>query len=108
MKPWDIYAWEFPGIGAHPAVIISHQDRVSLKPQVCVLLCSSQRANRPPKPHEVLLNSADGLDWETLVKCDMIYAAQKDRLKDKRGVVSPARRRQIAERVVRCLAFAGL
>ena len=108
MKPWDIYTWEFPGIGVHPANIISHDERVSLKPEVCVLLCSSQRANRPPKQHEVLLNSADGLDWETLVKCDLIYAARKEQLTAKRGTVAPARRRQIAERVVKSLAFARL
>src|SRR5437667_7479533 len=100
MKSWEIYTWEFPGIGSHPAVIISHLERVNLKPEVCVLLCSSQRANRPPRPHEALLDSADGLDWETLVKCDLIYAASKDQLKERRGVAGPARRRQIAERVV--------
>ncbi|MCI0539963.1 MAG: type II toxin-antitoxin system PemK/MazF family toxin [Verrucomicrobiales bacterium] len=99
MKPWDIYTWDFPGIGPHPAVIISHQDRVDLKPEVCVLLCSSQRANRPAKAHEVLLNGADGLDWETLVKCDIIYAAPKAHCKSKRGTVTLLRRRQIAERV---------
>lgn len=47
------------------------------KPEVNVLLCSSHRTNRPPKPNEVLLNGADGLDWETLVKCDLVYAVRK-------------------------------
>ena len=81
---------------------------MSLKPEACLLLCSSQRASRLPKQHEVRLNGADGLDWETLVKCDLIYAASKEQLKDKRGTVTHARRRQIAERVVKSLAFAGL
>ena len=81
---------------------------MTLKPEICVLLCSSQRANRLPKPHEVLLNGADGLDWETLVKCDLICAVRKDQLQEKRWIVTLARRRQIAERVFKSLAFAGL
>jgi hypothetical protein len=35
------------------------QNVLRAKPEVCDLLCSSQRANRPPKAHEVLL-SFDG------------------------------------------------
>lgn len=31
MRPWDIYTWEFPDIGAHPAVIISHDEREELQ-----------------------------------------------------------------------------
>ena len=108
MKPWDIYTWNFPGIGPHPAVIISHSERVARKGEVNVLLCSSHRANRPPKPNEVLLNGADGLDWETLVKCDLIYTVLKEQLIQKRGQVAAARRRRIAECVVKSTAFAEL
>ncbi len=108
MKPWDIYTWEFEGEGSHPAVIISHPDRVANKTKVCVLLCSSQRANRTPEVHEVLLDAADGLDWATLCKCDLIYSAPKSALKQRRGIVTHARRRPIAERVINSLAFAGL
>ena len=61
-----------------------------------------------PKANEVLLNGADGLDWETLVKCDLIYTVPKDELGQKRGEVTPERRRQIARCVVRSLAFAQL
>jgi mRNA-degrading endonuclease toxin of MazEF toxin-antitoxin module len=108
MKAWDIFTWDFPGIGPHPAISISNEARVTLKPEVCVLLCSSRRATRAPKAHEVILNGADGLDWETLVKCDLIYTAPKDQLKNRRGSATKIRRRQIAEKVVKCLAFEGL
>jgi mRNA-degrading endonuclease toxin of MazEF toxin-antitoxin module len=108
MKPWEIYTWNFPNIGPHPAVILSTEERARLKPSVNVLLCSSQRAARAPQIHEVMLNGADGLDWETLCKCDLLYAVEKSQLTQRRGLVSVARRRAIAERVIRSLGLAGL
>ena len=47
MKPWDIYTWNFPKIGPHPAVILSTEERARHKPLVNVLLCSTQRAGGP-------------------------------------------------------------
>jgi hypothetical protein len=38
----------------------------------------------------------------------LIFAVPKDQLKVKRGSVSPARRRAIAEKVIRALGFAGI
>jgi len=107
MKPWDIWSWKFPDAGEHPAVLLGTEERVRLKPRVCVLLCSSQRANRKPQLHEVLLDEADGLNWETLCKCDVVYAAPKAELIKRRGVVAEERRRSIAERVIRALGLAG-
>ena len=102
MNAWDIYSFDFPEAGPHPAVVISSQERSAYKPWVSVLLGSSQRASRPPDATEVLLNSADGLDWETLIKCDLIHAVRKSDLRGKRGTVSPARRRQIVQRMIEC------
>ena len=99
MRPWDIYTYEFADAGAHPAVIVSHPDRVARAEWVNVLLCTTQRANRPPKATEVRLNGADGLDWETLCKCDALWLVEKARLKAKRGTVTPARRRQIVDKI---------
>jgi hypothetical protein len=84
------------------------EERVRLKPRVCVILCSTQRATRKPDLHEVLLDTADGLDWETLCKCDVVYAASKTELVKRRGTVTSLRRRAIAERVIRSLGLAGL
>jgi len=108
MKPWDIYTWEFPGAEAHPAVILGTETRLANKPRVNVLFCSSRRANRPAELTEVLLDQADGLDWETFCKCDLVIAASKEELTDRRGSVTIERRRPIAERVIRSLGFAGL
>ena len=99
MKAWDIYTYEFEGAGAHPAVIVSHPDRVAKAEWVNVLLCTTQRANRPPKEIEVRLNGADGLDWETLCRCDALWLVEKSKLKSKRGPVGPLRRRQIVDKI---------
>ena len=108
MKPWDIYTWNFPNAGEHPAVILGAEDRVKNKPMLNVLLCSSQRATRPPKGSEVILDRADGLDWSTLCKCDFVYSVPAEQLSRERGTVGIARRREIAIRVIRGLGLAGL
>lgn len=94
MNAWEIWTFD-PGYGEHPAVIISAPERAARKPVVEVLLCSSQRAARPPNAGEVLLDSADGLNWETMCKCDLIYAVDKDALHTHRGLVTTERRREI-------------
>ncbi len=108
MKPWEVWTWKFPDAGEHPAVILGTEERVRLKPRVCVILCATQRATRKPELHEVILDQADGLNWETLCKCDVVYAAPKIELVQRRGTVSPERRRAIAERLIRALGLAGL
>jgi mRNA-degrading endonuclease toxin of MazEF toxin-antitoxin module len=108
VKPWDIYTWDFPGAGSHPAVVLGVDERVKLKPRVNVLLCSSKRAGRSAEIHEVMLDTADGLDWETLCKCDLLYAVEKSQLTRRRGRVIRERRSQIAGRVIRTLGFAGM
>jgi len=108
MKPWDIYTFEFPGVEAHPAVILGTEARLANKPKVNVLFCSSRRASRDAEAMEIILDDADGLDWKTLCKCDLGFAAPKEQLTRKRGSVTIERRRQIAERVIRALGFAGL
>ena len=108
MKPWDIYTWEFPDADTHPAVVLGTETRLANKPKVNVLFCSSKRATRSAEALEVILDAADGLDWETLCKCDLVVAVPKEQLTRKRGSVSHERRRQIAERLIRSLGLAGL
>jgi mRNA-degrading endonuclease toxin of MazEF toxin-antitoxin module len=108
MKPWDVYTWEFPGADRHPAVILGTEARLANKPKVNVLFCSSKRAAREAEALEIILDEADGLDWETLCKCDLVFAVPKEQLTRRRGSVTLHRRRQIAERLIRALGLAGL
>jgi mRNA-degrading endonuclease toxin of MazEF toxin-antitoxin module len=98
VKPFEIFSWQPPGWPeAHPCVIISHPDRADRKTPVEVLMCSTKRATRPAEPHEIVLDQADGLDWPTLCKCDLIHAVSRTELKSKRGAVSLLRRRQLVQ-----------
>ena len=108
MKPWDIYTWSFPDAESHPAVVLGTEARLANKPKVNVLFCSTKRAARHAELFEIILDDADGLDWPTLCKCDLVLAVPKEQLVRKRGAVSPARRRLIAERLIRALGLAGL
>lgn len=107
MKPWEIWTWNFPGAGPHPAVILGTDERVGRKPRVNVLMCLTQAARRNAEVSEVILDKADGLDWETLCKCDIVYMALITEWTERRGTVTPVRRPPIAERVIRGLGLAG-
>jgi hypothetical protein len=68
---------------------------------VNVLLCSRQWANRPAKITEVILDVADGLNWPTICKYDVVYSVPVEQLMRRRGMVVRERRREIAIRVIR-------
>ena len=67
-----------------------------------IILCSTQRASRAPNAGEVVLDLADGLNWETLCKCDLIYSVDRDLLHTRRGLVTTERRREIVRVIVGC------
>jgi mRNA-degrading endonuclease toxin of MazEF toxin-antitoxin module len=108
MNPWDIYTWTFPDAVEHPAVILGTDERVKNKPMLNVLLCSSVRANRAAQATEVILDAADGLDWPTLCKCDLVYSVPASQLSRHRGAVAMEHRREVALRLIRALGLAGL
>ena len=102
MKPWEVWQWEFPH-GSHPAVILSPVDRC-VNPDIAtvnVLGCSTQRARRKPAMHEVLLDREDGLEWETLCRCDVLFLAKKSELTRRRGTLTYERRRQLGQKIIR-------
>ena len=84
--------------------------RVRLKPQIVVQSCRTLQPGhkREPEANEAILNSEDGLDWETLCRCDLLWTVEKSALRKRRGVVCKERRRDIARKVVQGLAFADL
>jgi hypothetical protein len=70
-----------------------------------VLIGSSQQASRPARENEVVLNGADGLDGETLVKCDLMSLVEKERLYRRPGSVGTVRRRALVHRLNACPGF---
>ena len=105
MRQWEIYLFPFREEKPHPAVIISNEERCvndDLE-YVNALICTSTRLNREMKKHEVILNAADGLDWKTAVRCDVIYLLPKSAFEGVRGRVTPQRRVAIARKMVETL-----
>ncbi|MGA9777929.1 MAG: type II toxin-antitoxin system PemK/MazF family toxin [Limisphaerales bacterium] len=89
---FDIWRFHFPEKGEHPVVLISHPNLCANAAFINVLYCTSQRQSRPPKPHEVLLNDADGFDWETFCDCSRMYLVDTRALSVRSGRVSLERR----------------
>ncbi len=89
----------------HPAVIISNDETCQNDDieELNALLCTSVRVNRPPKPTEVLLDEADGLDWKTVVRCDKIHLLPKASFDGRKGSVTEERRHLIARKMVEVL-----
>mgnify|MGYP001159169946 CR=1 FL=1 len=108
MKAWEIWTGDI--FGPHPCVLISCQARIDAKPQVVVLKCTTLRPEqeRLPKLNETVLDEADGLDWKTLCRCDLLFTVDKAALSKKRGQVTAERRRDIARKIIQGLAIAGL
>jgi len=99
-RKWEIWSFDFPGKGVHPVILISHPDRCERGDVINVLYCTSQKQSRPIKESEILLDSADRLDWETFVRCDLIYTVPSAELIRKRGSVTPERRRLIKKKLI--------
>jgi mRNA-degrading endonuclease toxin of MazEF toxin-antitoxin module len=105
MRQWEIYLFPFREEKPHPAVIISNDERCVNDDfeYVNALICTSARLNREAKKNEVILNAADGLDWKTAVRCDVIYLLPKPEFRERRGKVSPQRRLAIARKIAETL-----
>ena len=100
MNQWEIWTYSFQRAGEHPAVIVSHPLRAERKETVEVLLCTTLRQGSSAGPHEVVLNGADGLDWSTLCRCDLIYPIPRSDLSVIRGRVSITRQREIVRKMI--------
>jgi hypothetical protein len=105
MKQWEIRLFKFEKEGAHPAVIISGEERCENPDLAFVnaLFCGSAKLNRGPRTIEIILDESDGLDWKTAVRCDVIHLLAKASFGELRGLVTPVRRQAIARKIVECL-----
>ena len=97
-KQFDVWRFDFPKKGEHPVVILSHDDFCA-GAVVNVLYCTSQRQSRAAYPYEVMLNGADGMDWETFCDCSTLFSVPTAGLFGQRGRVSLERRRAIRARI---------
>jgi len=101
MRQWDIFLFPFTEELPHPVIIFSIDERAASRKHVNGLLCVSLRG-RPLDLHEVLLDKADGLDWESAVRCDLIHLLERERFLERRGRVIPERQVQINRKLIEC------
>jgi mRNA-degrading endonuclease toxin of MazEF toxin-antitoxin module len=89
----------------HPAVIISPEELCAdpRKTKLNVLYGTTRRPGQSPRPSDVVLNSADGLEHATLVGCVYVYGVDRRKMTASLGRVAPERRRQIGRTMVASL-----
>ena len=73
---FEVWRFIFPKRGEHSVVLISHPDRCARAETDNVLYCTSQRQSRKPHPYEVMLDTADGFEWETFCDCSLMYSVE--------------------------------
>jgi len=109
MAPWEIWTYAFPVEGPHPCVVFTNAARLAHPAfdRVNVLLCRTLRGplHRELKPTEVVLDRADGLEWETLCRIDAMHFVLKSGLRERRGLVCKERRKMICQRIVLLFPF---
>lgn len=103
LERWDIVfvpAHE-KDAGGHPAVVLSPPDILEDDRQLRlnVLMGSKRVPAENAKPHQVVLNGADGLEFATLLDCSLVYQVRKASIIRHAGRVAHARRSGIAARV---------
>ena len=96
---FEVWDYNFPQKGPHPVVLISHPDRCGRAKILNVLFCTSQRQSRRPYLFEVMLDTEDGLNWETFCDCSIMYAVNSDGLVNRRGRVILDRRNAIRDKL---------
>ena len=109
IAPWDIWTYDFAVEGVHPCVIFSNQVRLANAAfdRVNVLLCRTLRGplTPEPRPTEVILDLADGLDWESLCRIDAMHFVLRTGLRERRGAVCHERWRLITQRMLQVFPF---
>jgi len=104
LKSWEIWTLE-----GHSCVLISNQRGIEQKQKVVLLKCQTPYAGDPPaNEFETVLDEEDGLQRPTVCACDLMLAARKTEISQKRGVVSLERRRDISRKMIQALAVAGM
>jgi hypothetical protein len=85
----------------HPAVVLSNPDILGDPRHLRINVVTGSK--KPPavaaRPHQVILNGADGLEFATLFDCAFVSVARKSSIIRSAGRVAYARRGQIAAKV---------
>jgi hypothetical protein len=86
----------------HPAVIVSNDEHCldERLRRINILYGTKISPGNPPRAHQSLLNSSDGLDFLTAVDCSYFYTVDKDSITAALGSVSHERRRMMKRTII--------
>ena len=103
LERWDIVFLRTDEKDAtgHPAVVLSNPDILhdSRHLRINVITGSKKSPAAQARPHQVVLNGADGLEFPTLFDCGFVNIARKSSIIRSAGRVAYARRGQIATKL---------
>lgn len=104
LRQWDVIRVRFRATDRdqHPAVVVSN-DEICTDPRITrvnVLHGTKTAPGNPPRIHQALLNSADGLEFLTAMDCAYLYSVPKSEIAARLGTVSLERRRILKRTII--------
>jgi hypothetical protein len=103
IEQWDIVRFRIrpEDRNTHPAVVVSPPEWCldETKVRLNVLACSIRVPADGPKPSQVVLNGADGLDFQVVYGRDFFHLIARGSLVEKIGRVTSVRRRAIGRKL---------
>jgi hypothetical protein len=107
VRQWDIVRFRIrpQDRDLHPGIVLSGEEWCASAhmTNLNVLACSKRVPRDQVKPHQVVLNGVDGLEFQTTVDARFLYVITKDGISEVIGRVSPERRRIIGRRIIEVL-----
>lgn len=106
---WDIIRFRINASDRdlHSAVVISAPEWCAdeRKLRLNVLACSKRVPAEGVRPSQILLNGADGLDFQSVCACEFVHVVSRASVHEIVGRVSLVRRRAIARKFNEVLRF---
>jgi len=103
VRQWDIVQFRIrpQDRDLHPGVVISGEEWCASghTTNVNVLACSKRVPADSVKPHQVVLNGADGLEFQTTADCRFFYIIPKETIHSVTGRVTQERRRALGRKI---------
>jgi len=103
VRQWDIVRFRIRPQDSefHPGVVVSGEEwcASNLTTNLNVLACTKRVPAVAVRPYQVMLNSADGLEFPSAVDCRFFHIVAKAGVHEVIGRVSAERRRAIGRRI---------
>lgn len=103
VRQWDIVRFRIrpQDRDLHPGIVLSGEEWCASPHTINlnVIACSKRVPGEATKPHQVLLNGADGLEFQTVADCRFFHIIAKAGIVEVVGRVSAERRRSVGRKI---------